>query len=87
MTFNFMYPINLAIISCKLKDFHLFKKLSHFFEVCNIQSQIVKTVGHKCDVGELEIAIVLQHVVPDRVHQVRLPQPHTAVDEQRVVGA
>ena len=39
------------------------------------------------DVGELEIAIVLQHVVPDRVHQVRLAEPHAAVDEQRVVRA
>ena len=39
------------------------------------------------DVGELQVAIVLQHVLPDRVHQVRLAQPHAAVDEQRVVRA
>ena len=39
------------------------------------------------DVGELQIAVVLQHVLPDRVHQVRLAQPHAAVDEQRVVRA
>ena len=39
------------------------------------------------DVGQFQIAIVLKHVVPDRVHQVRLAQPDTAVDEQRVVRA
>ena len=30
---------------------------------------------------------MLQHVLPDRVHQVCLAKPHAAVDEQRVVGA
>ena len=35
----------------------------------------------------LSAAIVLQHVVPDRVHQVRLAEPDAAVDEQRVVRA
>ena len=39
------------------------------------------------DVGQLQVAIVLQHVVPDRVHQVRLAETHAAVDEQRVVRA
>lgn len=52
-----MHPISLAIISSKLKDFHLFKKFSYFFEVCNIRSQIAKTAGHKCDVGELGIGV------------------------------
>ena len=39
------------------------------------------------DVGQLQIAIVLQHVLPDRVHQVGLAETDAAVDEQRVVGA
>ena len=39
------------------------------------------------DVGQLQVAQVVQHVVPDRVHQVRLAEPHAAVDEQRVVRA
>ena len=39
------------------------------------------------DVGQLQVAIVPQHVVPDRVHQVGLAQTHPAVDEQRVVRA
>ena len=30
---------------------------------------------------------MLQHVLPDGVHQVRLAESHAAVDEQRVVGA
>ena len=30
---------------------------------------------------------MLQHVVADRVHQVRLAEPHSAVNEQRVVRA
>jgi len=29
---------------------------------------------------------VAQHVLPDRVHQVRFSQPHTAVDEKGVIG-
>ena len=37
------------------------------------------------DVRELQRRVVLQHVVPDGVHQVRLAEPHAAVDEQRVV--
>ena len=39
------------------------------------------------DVGELQRLEVIEHVMPDRVHQVRLPESHAAVDEQRVVGA
>ena len=39
------------------------------------------------DVGQLQVPIVLKHVLPDGVHQVRLAQPDAAVDEQRVVGA
>ena len=39
------------------------------------------------DVGEAVVAVVVEDVVPDRVHQVRLAQAHAAVDEQRVVGA
>ena len=39
------------------------------------------------DVGELQARQVRQHVVPDRVHQMRLAEAHAAVDEQRVVGA
>ena len=30
---------------------------------------------------------MLQHVVPDRVHQMRLAETHAAVDEERVVRA
>ena len=39
------------------------------------------------DVGELQVAIVPQHVMTDRVHQVRLAETDAAVDEQRVVGS
>ena len=39
------------------------------------------------DVGQLQMTVVLQHVVADRVHQMRLAETHAAVDEQRVVGA
>ena len=39
------------------------------------------------DVGELQAGAVLQHVLPDRVHQVGLAETDAAVDEQRVVGA
>ena len=38
------------------------------------------------DVRQLKRLIVLEHVLPDRVHQVCLAESHTAVDEQRVVG-
>ena len=31
------------------------------------------------------LGIALEHAVPDRVHEVRLAQPHAAVQEQRVV--
>ena len=37
------------------------------------------------DVGQLQVAIVPEDVLPDRVHQMRLSQSHAAVDEQRVV--
>ena len=39
------------------------------------------------DVGEFQMPIVLQHVVADGVHQMRLSETHAAVDEQRVVRA
>ena len=39
------------------------------------------------DVRQLQIAIVLENVLPDRVHQMCFSQPHAAVDEQGVVGA
>ena len=39
------------------------------------------------DVGEVHLRVVAEHVVPDGVHQVRLAEPHAAVDEQRVVRA
>ena len=39
------------------------------------------------DVGQLQRLEVIEHVVPDRVHQVRLAQADAAVDEQRVVRA
>ena len=38
------------------------------------------------DVGEPQPRVVVEHVVPDCVHQVGLAEPHPAVDEQRVVG-
>ena len=37
------------------------------------------------DIGQLEVAIVLQHVVPHRVHQVCFSETHSPVNEQRVV--
>ena len=39
------------------------------------------------DVGELQVPVVIEDVVPDGVHQMRLAESHAAVDEQRVVGA
>ena len=39
------------------------------------------------DVGQLERLEVIEHVVPDRMHEVRLAQTHAAVNEQRVVRA
>ena len=38
------------------------------------------------DVRQLEALIVMEHVLSDRMHQVRLPKTHAAIDEQRVVG-
>ncbi len=37
------------------------------------------------DVSQLQIFHVRDDIVPDGVHQVRLPESHPAVDEQRVV--
>ncbi len=39
------------------------------------------------DVRQLQMVQVREHVVPDCMHQVRLPEPHAPVDEQRVVRA
>src|ERR1700680_1075145 len=36
------------------------------------------------DVGELEVAIVPQHVMTDSMHQVRLAETDAAVDEERI---
>lgn len=39
------------------------------------------------DVGQVHLRVMRQDVMPDGVHQVRLPQPDAAVDEQGVVRA
>ena len=39
------------------------------------------------NVGEFQVAIVLQHVMSDGVHQVRLAEADPAVDEERVIRA
>ena len=50
-----------------------------------IDHLVHETLGR--DVGKLQVAIVLEHELSDRVHQVRLAETHAAVDEERVVGA
>ena len=37
------------------------------------------------DVRQLEIAIVLKDVLTDGMHQMRLAQSHSSIDEERVV--
>ena len=58
-------------------------EIEHAIVADRVDHLVHESLGR--DVGELQIAIVLQHVVPDRVHQVRLAETHAAVDEQRVV--
>ena len=50
-----------------------------------IDDFVHETLGR--DVGELQPRAVREHVVPDRVHQMRFAESHAAVEEQRVIRA
>ena len=53
---------------------------------------VTKRVDHlvhealRGDVGQLERRVMLEHVLTNRVHEVRLAEPHPTIDEERVIG-
>ena len=60
-------------------------KIDHAIVAHRVDHLVHEPLGR--DVGQLHVAIVLQHVLPDRVHQMGFAEPHATVDEQRVVRA
>jgi hypothetical protein len=67
--------VHAAIPLTKIEDAIVAKRIDHL---------VHEPLGR--DVGELQRRIVLQHVLPDCVHEMRLAETHPAINEQRVVG-
>ena len=66
--------INLADSVAKLVGFFLLNRADQFIGE-----------GFACQIKNLRLRVFLQRKVPDRLHQMRFAQPHTAVNEKRIV--
>ena len=62
-----------------------FTEIQHPVVANGIDHLVHEPLGR--DVGQFQRLEVIEHIVPDRVHQVRLAEPHPTVNEQRIVGA
>ena len=60
-----------------------FAEIQHAIVANRVDHFVHESFGR--DVGESQASIVLHHVLPHRVHQMRLAQTDTAIDKERVV--
>src|SRR5713226_9144507 len=68
--------IGLAITLAEFDQVVVLNRVDEF-----VDEKLARTINH------LDVFLFREHVLPDRLHQVRFAKTHAAVNKKRVVGA